>query len=141
LSTDCEGFDQFVANGARGILSAGRVGVYQFEMYRQDDYKAVFERLWGWGYRCYFFTEKRKGKKRPVPWLVRITGCWLPQYEGISGWVNALCYNVKVPELVRIFSALERRKHTNTGPSKIVQRRLVSAFLAKYVNVTRGTGY
>lgn len=138
LSTDAEGFDQDVAKGAHRFLSEGRVGVYQFEMYRAEDYKSIFEQLYEWGYVCHYFTEAR-GKDRSktsrirVPSLVRISGCWHDEYQQMVGWVNGLCYNYRVPGLRQIFESLEKRLHSNRGPAKGPARRGIHLFLHKYV--------
>jgi FkbM family methyltransferase len=135
LSTDAEGFDQDVAKGARSFISSGRVGVYQFEMYRQEDYKTIFEQLLEWGYVCYYFTEMRgKVAGQSVPWLIRISECWHEEYQRYIGWVNGLCYNWRVPHLKPIFEALELRRHRNTGPSLSKSRARVLHFMRKYVN-------
>ena len=144
LSTDAEGFDQEVAKGAEGFLKNGRVGVYQFEMYKDMDYKPVFDQLEDWGYVCWFATSSRKiritSKKQKevmkkwvrmmmrkfgitknealhplVPKLVRITGCWEQAYRDYHGWVNGLCHNKKVPELNAIFDTLSRDMWRGSG--------------------------
>ena len=134
LSTDAEGFDQDVAKGARGFIAAGRVGVYQFEMYRQEDYKSIFEQLFEWGYVCYYFTEMRgTTAKASVPWLIRISQCWHDEYQRYIGWVNGLCYNRRVPHLKDIFEGLELKRHRNTGPSLSKSRARVMHFINTYV--------
>ena len=114
LSTDAEGFDQSVARGARDYLLTGRVGVYQFEMYRAENYTAVFDVLSRSGYECFFGTNSRRaanGKVPSVPRLVRISGpCWREEFNSYIGWVNGLCYNVRVPTLKRIFAGLAARR-------------------------------
>lgn len=131
LSTDAEGFDQEVAKGAQSLLQEGRVGVYQFEMYRAEDYKSIFERLYRWGYVCYYFTEVRRGYT--APWLIRISGCWQDYFQNLIGWVNGLCYNTRVPELAPIFDRLSKKIHRNSGPSRARARRGVLAFVDQYV--------
>lgn len=135
LSTDAEGFDQDVAKGAKSFIRNGRVGVYQFEMYRAEDYKTIFENLHEWGYVCYYFTEVRKGFS--APWLIRISGCWQSYFQKLIGWVNGLCYNTRVPELKPIFERLERRIHRSSGPSRVAARRGVLAFVDRYVKPLR----
>lgn len=131
LSTDAEGFDQDVAKGATSLIQGGRVGIYQFEMYRAEDYKSIFERLYQWGYVCYYFTEVRKGFA--APWLIRISGCWQDYFQNLIGWVNGLCYNTRVAELGPIFERLSRKVHRNAGPSRARARRGVLSFVARYV--------
>lgn len=143
LSTDAEGFDQEIAKGAKRFLEAGNVGVYQFEMYRPDDYKAVFARLQQWGYDCYFSTASRRDKSHPpkkpffkVPMLVRITDCWEDEYQGYVGWVNGLCHNTRVEALNKIFAYLARKHHkggSGNCDGKMIQKRKVRDFLRKYV--------
>lgn len=137
LSTDAEGFDQDVAKGAESWIKNGRVGVYQFEMYRAEDYKTIFERLYEWGYVCFYFTEVRKGFS--APWLIRISGCWQPYFQNLIGWVNGLCYNSKVPALGPIFNRLTRKVHRSGGPSRLGARRKVMRFVQTYVPQKKDT--
>jgi FkbM family methyltransferase len=130
LCTDAEGFDQEVAKGARQLLEEGRVGIYQFEMYRAEDYKSIFERLYRWGYVCYYFTEARRGS---APWLIRISGCWQDYFQNLIGWVNGLCYNTRVPELAPIFDKLTMKMHRNQGPARVKALRGVLGFVDRYV--------
>jgi FkbM family methyltransferase len=143
LSTDAEGFDQAVARGARKFLEQGRVGVYQFEMYAPDNYRALFEKLKTWGYDCYFSTASRRDKSHPpkkpffrVPTLVRITDCWEDEYQGYIGWVNGLCHNTRIETLNKIFSYLAHKSHkggSGNCDGKTHQRRKVRKFIEDYV--------
>ena len=138
LSTDAEGFDQDVAKGATRFIAQGRVGVYQFEMYRAEDYKSIFRSLEFSGFACYFFTEAR-GRARAAA-FVRIThGCWNDVYANWTGWVNGLCYNTRIEVLGVIFDRLEKTMKTGGSgncPSRVKQRKLVTDFVEKFVNKT-----
>ena len=144
LSTDAEGFDQQVAKGAEKFLKEGRVGVYQFEMYKSHDYKEIFERLGRWGYACYFSTASRRDRchkppKKPmfkVPMIVRITDCWEDDYNGYVGWVNGLCHNTRIEPLNKIFEYLANKRHKggngNCAPrasGRSYTRRFVEEFV------------
>jgi hypothetical protein len=143
LSTDAEGYDQEIAKGATKFLEQGKVGVYQFEMYKPDDYQGIFSRLKSWGYDCYFSTASRRDRSHPpkkpffrVPMLVRITDCWEEEYQGYIGWVNGLCHNTKLPELQKIFSYLAHRTHkggSGNCDGKAWQRRKTRKFIEQYV--------
>lgn len=154
LSTDAEGFDQDVARGAEWFLREGRVGVYQFEMYREEDYQKVFERLKEWGYVCFYATAsrrppknqpaadgqpqmKRKRRLPEVPKVIRITDCWDPDYAGYIGWVNGLCYNSRIPALQKIFHLLMQSPHrggSGNCDSKKLQQKYATYFLKKFVD-------
>lgn len=140
LTTDAEGLDQQVAAGAHKFLSEGRVGVYQFEMQGPGDFEKIFENLYEWGYLCYFTTESRSIKRRKVPFLIRISGCWRSDFLRMRGWVNALCYNTRMPELERIFTKLESFNHTYGGPARWERHRFVSEFVRHYVKPLGGIG-
>lgn len=144
LSTDAEGFDQDVARGAKSLIATGRVGVYQFEMYRAEDYHAVFERLDGFGYTCFFpvvVRRKIKGwrsRHSPrVPMYIQITSpCWKEVYNRTIGWSNAVCYNRRVRELHDVFEVLKKNrapKEVGNCPGKAKQRRAVRWFLQRHV--------
>lgn len=140
LQTDVEGFDQDVARGAKKLLSSGKVGVYIFEMNRVENYTAIF----GWlneaaGFECYFGTERRfiSGRWQHLPPFVRITGrCWKPEYEGYSGWINAVCvHRERAKELLPVFGSLTRlrRKMMMACAGRKRQQKVVGRFLSKYL--------
>lgn len=128
LTTDVEGYDMHVQDSARLLLEHGRVGVYQFEMWADVDYKEVFDRLAKWGFTCFYPTQyypyptSRKqlrrnppvpfSKRTPLPKLARITDCWRPHLRFPAQWMNAICANFHAaPELKDIFLELERTTH------------------------------
>jgi hypothetical protein len=140
LTTDVEGLDQDVARGAKKLLSSGKVGVYIFEMNRQENYTAVFSFLHDVaGFECYFGTERRFVKSnqwRHIPPLVRITGkCWKPEYETYSGWINAICvHRERAKEILPVVGSLTRKrwKIMMTCAGKKQQQKVVGRFLNRY---------
>jgi hypothetical protein len=113
-------------------------------MYKEMDYKPVFDQLEQWGYRCWFSATSRKIRIRSkeqkeimkkvvrtcmrrmhitksdclhpsVPKVVRITNCWEKEYNSYHGWVNGLCHNTKVPALNQIFGNLSQEMWRGAG--------------------------
>ena len=114
LLTDTEGHDFYVADGARGLLDAGRVGLYVFEIHGKDrPLHAHIKRLDAAGYRC-FFPLRLRGEgnrgKSPSRTLLEIGGtCWQPAFE-VKGWLNVVCGNTRVPSLIEALEVMSAQE-------------------------------
>ena len=92
LVTDTEGHDYFVAQGAKKLLSSGKVSLYIFELQADKGLKEHATFLEQAGYFC-FFPDPYSGKH------TEFTGaCWLDDYLNWHGWTNAICVHRKHPK-------------------------------------------
>jgi len=104
LSTDTEGFDRHVFEGARDLFVQKRVSVYVFEvafhLLPQFQWNGTYltdfvTELSSLGYACMLPTGRASdADTSPMKQYIRLgPQCRPGAIEGIVGWFNVLCYN------------------------------------------------
>eukprot|EP00746_Dinoflagellata_sp_MGD_P156574 gnl/MRDRNA2_/MRDRNA2_85884_c0_seq2.p1 gnl/MRDRNA2_/MRDRNA2_85884_c0~~gnl/MRDRNA2_/MRDRNA2_85884_c0_seq2.p1 ORF type:complete len:480 (-),score=40.56 gnl/MRDRNA2_/MRDRNA2_85884_c0_seq2:118-1557(-) len=88
LLIDTEGHDPVVLQGARNLLRAQKIRYVEFEVHSVGAWKHtllkdVLDELDTFGYECYWAGNSGQ--------TLRITGCWIDDYDVQKGWSNVAC--------------------------------------------------